>query len=136
MPLPSRGRPADEVLAELGSMASHDVQWREGRVFSLAYSAGPDVHRIAGEALAMYATENGLNTAAFPSLRQLQDDVVGMVAGWVHAPEGAAGVLTTGGTESLLMAVKAAREFGRRAKGIGSPNVVIDRKSTRLNSSH
>ncbi|MFZ9481549.1 MAG: pyridoxal phosphate-dependent decarboxylase family protein [Ilumatobacteraceae bacterium] len=125
MPLPSRGRPADEVLAELRSMSSHDVQWREGRVFSLAYSAGPEVHQIAGEALALYATENGLNTAAFPSLRRLQDDVIGMVSGWVNAPEGAAGVLTTGGTESLLMAVKAAREFGRRTRDIGSPNVVM-----------
>ena len=125
MPLPSRGRPADEVLDELRGLSAHDVRWREGRVFSLAYSAGPDVHRIAGEALALYATENGLNTAAFPSLRRIQDDVVGMVAEWVSAPEGAAGVLTTGGTESLLMAVKAAREFGRRTRSVSTPNVVM-----------
>lgn len=125
MPLPSRGRPADEVLDELRGMSSSDVRWRDGRVFSLAYSAGPDVHHVAGEALALYSTENGLNTAAFPSLRRLQDDVVGMVAQWVHAPEGAAGVLTSGGTESLLMAVKAAREFGRRTRGITSPNIVM-----------
>ena len=125
MPLPSRGRPADEVLAELRAMSDLDVRWKEGRVFSLAYSAGPEVHALAAEALGMYATENGLNTAAFPSLRRMQDDVVGIVSGWVRAPEGAAGVLTTGGTESLLMAVKAAREFGRRTRDERAPNIVM-----------
>jgi len=112
-------------MADLRSMSDRDVRWKDGRVFSLAYSAGPDVHAVAAEALGLYATENGLNTAAFPSLRQIQDDVVGIVGGWVNAPDGAAGVLTTGGTESLLMAVKAAREFGRRTRDEHTPNIVM-----------
>jgi glutamate/tyrosine decarboxylase-like PLP-dependent enzyme len=66
-----------------------------------------------------------LNTDAFPSLRTLQSEVVGFVGDWLHAGDDGAGFMTSGGTESILMAVKAARERGRSEFGIDEPNIVL-----------
>jgi len=125
MSLPKRGRPAEEVLSELERMRSGDVDWRHGRAFSLAYFAGEEVLELAKNAYARFSSENALNTDAFPSLRRIQGDVVAMVADLVHGGESAAGFMTTGGTESLLMAVLAARERGRKEQGISAPEMVL-----------
>lgn len=125
MALPSHGLDRDDVLAQLDGFKVNDVRWRDGHAFTLTYSAGADVLSVAEAAYAKFSSENALNTDAFPSLRRIQNDVVGIVGDWLEAgPEGA-GFMTTGGTESLLMAVKAARERGRKERGIVNPNVVL-----------
>lgn len=125
MPIPESGLPHDEILARLDDLKRHDVRWREGRAFTLAYNAGDDVVRLAEEAYRRFSTENALNTDAFPSLRRIQSDVVGIVGDWLEAGPDGAGFMTTGGTESLLMAVKAARERGRKERDVTTPNVVL-----------
>ncbi|QGG93763.1 pyridoxal phosphate-dependent decarboxylase family protein [Actinomarinicola tropica] len=124
MPLPPHGRPADEVLAELDALQGGDVDWKGGRVFSLAYFAGDEIYGVARAANDRLLSANALNTAAFPSLKQMEADVVATVAGWLGAPEGVAGSMTTGGTESLVLTVLAARERGRQM-GITEPNMVL-----------
>lgn len=125
MSLPSSGLSREDVFARLDEMKRNDVKWRDGRAFTLAYNAGDDVIAVAEEAYRRFSTENALNTDAFPSLRRIQSEVVGIVTDWLEGGDDAAGFMTTGGTESLLMAVKAARERGRREKGIDHPNVVL-----------
>jgi len=116
---------AASIIESLRDMAEHDVQWTSGRVFSLAYDAGSEVRAVADQAYASFSSANALNTDAFPSLRLMQNKVVSIVQQWVHAPPASAGFMTSGGTESILMAVKAARERGRREFGITQPNVVL-----------
>ena len=116
---------AQEVLAEVSAIGQSDLRWKEGRAFSLAYYAGPEVQAVADQAYAMYGSTNGLNADAFPSLKKFQADVVATVNRWVHGDELSAGFMTSGGTESILLAVKAARERGRREFGITQPNVVL-----------
>lgn len=125
MALPPHGISRDDVLAQLDGFKAKDVRWRDGHAFTLAYSAGDDVIAVAEAAYAKFSGENALNTDAFPSLRRIQNDVVGIVGDWLQAGPDGAGFMTTGGTESLLMAVKAARERGRKERGITSPNVVL-----------
>ena len=125
MSLPATGRAAAEVLAELERLRANDVDWRRGRAFSLAYFAGDEVLELAQRAYARFSSENALNTEAFPSLRRIQSEVVGMVAGLVHGDDAAAGFMTSGGTESLLLAVLAAREHGRKERGIERPEMVL-----------
>ena len=125
MSLPEHGRSREAVLADLDAMRAHDVDWRSGRAFTLAYHAGEDVLELQADALVRFMDDNGLNPDAFPSSRQLQSEVVSMTAGLLDAPPDAAGFLTTGGTESLLMAVKAARERGRHERGIDDPEMVL-----------
>lgn len=113
------------MLAHLDALKEHDVRWRDGRAFTLAYYAGPEVAAVADEAHRRFSTDNALNTDAFPSLRTIQAEVVGIVADWLQAGPDAAGFMTSGGTESILMAVKAARERGRAERGVARPNVVL-----------
>jgi sphinganine-1-phosphate aldolase len=124
MVLPPSGRPAADVLAELAARKAHDVRWEEGRAFTLAYHAGPQVLALQRAAYAALSTENALNTDAFPSLRVIQAEVVEMVAAWCDAPE-PAGFMTSGGTESILLAVLAARQRGRAERGVDRPNMVL-----------
>ncbi|MGV0036530.1 MAG: aminotransferase class V-fold PLP-dependent enzyme, partial [Candidatus Azotimanducaceae bacterium WSBS_2022_MAG_OTU7] len=62
---------------------------------------------------------------AFPSLKQMEDEVVGMGLSLLHAPDNAAGSITSGGTDSINMAVKASRDYAIATKGIaGTANIV------------
>jgi sphinganine-1-phosphate aldolase len=124
MPLPTNGRPAAEVLAELDAAQEHDVDWRTGRAFSLVYHAGDDVYDVAKRAYERFLSANALNPAAFPSLRKCQAEVVAVLAELLHGGPEAAGFMTSGGTESILMGVKAARERARE-RGIRAPEMVL-----------
>lgn len=106
-------------------MRTRDVRWREGRAFSLAYNAGPDALAVAEEAYRRFSGENALNTDAFPSLKQIQAEVVAMAGVWLGATPQSAGFMTSGGTESILMAVKAARDRLLALRQIRQPNMVL-----------
>lgn len=120
------GKPIDQVLDDLESFRSHDVRWRDGRCFTLAYSISPEVLSLAEEAYRRYSGENALNTSAFPSLRHMQQDVVDIVSGWVHGDEATAGFMTSGGTESLVLVVRAAQKRAEReGRNLSRMNMVL-----------
>ena len=120
------GRPVDDVLAEMESMRTRDVRWRDGRAFTLAYNAGPEAVALAEEAYRRFSGENALNTDAFPSLRRMQNDVVARALSWAGSDGDAAGFMTSGGTESLILAVRAAiKRAGREGRVLTRPNVVL-----------
>ena len=124
--LPSHGLSKDTILSEMQAARDHDVQWRNGQVFSLVFSAGDEVNDVAKTAYTTFFSENGLNPTAFPSLRKFETEVVAMVAGLVGGDGATAGNMTTGGTESLLMAMLDAREWGRAHKPkVHMPEVVL-----------
>jgi len=123
--LPKNGRSATEVFESLESMRIDDVRWREGRAFSLAYNAGPDALAVAEEAYRRFSGENALSTNAFPSLKRIQNEVVTMAGEWLGATVESAGFMTSGGTESILMAVKAARDRLLKEHNVTEPNIVM-----------
>ncbi len=130
--LPAHGVDAEQVLATMAGLRVDDRDWRGGRVFSLVYSAGEDVHRLLEQAATLYSAENALNTAVFPSLGRMQQDIVSIATGLLggdHLPagesDGVRGFLTSGGTESLLQATKTARDWGRQRRRVEQPNMVL-----------
>jgi len=123
--IPASGLSAQSIVTSFDEMSAHDVQWRDGKAFSLAYNAGPEVLAVAEEAYRRFSGANALNTAAFPSLRQMQGEVIEMAGVWLGSPATAAGYFTSGGTESILMAVKAARDQFRTEASITHPNIVL-----------
>jgi glutamate/tyrosine decarboxylase-like PLP-dependent enzyme len=125
MALPEQGMGKDEVVAALLATRRHDVRWQNGRTFGMVYDGGESLHELLDEVAPLFLHDNALNTLAFPSLGKLQKDVVDIVADLLHGGPDAAGFMTSGGTESILMAVKAARERGRRERGIERPNLVV-----------
>jgi sphinganine-1-phosphate aldolase len=124
MPLPAQGMSRDEIVAALTAKRANDVRWQEGRTFGMVYDAGPEAHEVLETVATMFLHDNALNTMAFPSLGQIQSEVVGITADLLHG-DGAAGFLTSGGTESILMAVKAARERARKERGITEPEMIV-----------
>jgi glutamate/tyrosine decarboxylase-like PLP-dependent enzyme len=124
MGLPEVGMAKDDILAELRARKADDVDWLSGRCFSLVYDGGDEVRDVARAAVELYLEDNALNTRAFPSLGSLQSDILRACADLCHGPE-AAGALTAGGTESILMAVKAARERGRVERGVTEPEMIL-----------
>ncbi len=125
MDLPAQGRPVPDVLADLRAKRSDDVAWSEGRTFGMVYDGGPTVHEVIDGAARLFLHDNALNTQAFPSLGAIQSEVVGWTAALLHGPESAAGFLTSGGTESILCAVLAARERAERERNIHQPEMVV-----------
>lgn len=120
-----QGRSVEAVIAELESKRQDDVKWSEGRAFGMVYDGGPSVHEVAERAARLYLHENALNTQAFPSLGQIQSEVVRWTAELLHGPDTAAGFLSSGGTESILCAVLAARERAAAERGISAGEIVL-----------
>ena len=122
---PPTGSPVDEVVRELGSKKDGDVRWAEGRTFGLVFDGGDEVREVAERAARLFLHENALNTYAFPSLGEIQSELCGWTAELLHGPAGTAGFLTSGGTESILCAVEAARERARSERSVVDPEIVL-----------
>ena len=116
--LPKQKQDQDAILDEMRKLRSEDVKWKEGKVFSLVYHH-EELKQFIQEAHNIYLAANGLNPTAFNSLRKFETEVVSMGCSIFNGGDEATGCMTSGGTESILMTVKAAREWGRKHK----PNV-------------
>ena len=110
MRIPEQGLAADEVLSRLESYRAHDVTWRDGRTFAYVYDAGVEIEALCKKAYVSYLSDNALDPTAFPSLLRLENEVVAMMASHLNAGEAAVGSFTSGGTESIFLAVKTARD--------------------------
>ncbi|WP_017604374.1 pyridoxal phosphate-dependent decarboxylase family protein [Nocardiopsis alkaliphila] len=110
-PLPEEGRSTDELLAELSRLREGDLPVREGKVAAYVYDPGRPEVREAGHRAYMEMVEvNGLDPTAFPSTVALERRVVAAVASALGGNESTPGIFTSGGTESIMLAVKAARD--------------------------
>jgi len=125
LPLPRSSQTHDDVLARMRAMRASDANWRGGRTFSLVYFGGEELKRFLEAAYTEFMSENGLSPLAFQSLRRFEAEVVSMACTLFHGNAETAGTMTSGGTESLLMAMKTAREWGRAERGITAPEVVL-----------
>lgn len=129
MSVPVDGLPWEAIEARMAAMAAGDVKWRDGRAAVYVFNAGEDVGRVKRAAYALFSEENGLGPGAFPSLAQMEREVVRFGLELLNAPDGAAGAMTSGGTESIFLALKAARETARAAGKAGRLNVVLPRSA-------
>ncbi|WP_033221638.1 pyridoxal phosphate-dependent decarboxylase family protein [Kitasatospora phosalacinea] len=121
--LPDAGRPAEELLAELRALTAADLPTRGGRTTAYTYDAGrPEVRAAAEGAYLAMLEVNGLDPTAFPSIVALERRVVGAVAARLGGDGATPGIFTSGGTESILLAVKAARDAG---PGVAEPEIVV-----------
>ncbi|RYF17747.1 MAG: aspartate aminotransferase family protein [Comamonadaceae bacterium] len=123
--LPQHGRPRDEVLADLQRFAADDPDYKSGRLWSLVYWLDEAHDDFLGEAYQSFSSANGLNPTAFKSLKRLETEIISAVAGLLHGPEETCGVVTSGGTESCLLAVKTYRDMARARRGVKHPEMVL-----------
>ncbi len=124
--LPSKGESAEQILDAMRASQQQDVNWHDGRVWSLVFHARDDVSELLREAYSLFLPTNGLNPTAFPSLQKFEAEVVAMTASLLGAGEAVVGNMTSGGTESILMAVKTARDWARVQKpDIDTPEMIL-----------
>ncbi|GGO61386.1 pyridoxal phosphate-dependent decarboxylase family protein [Nonomuraea cavernae] len=119
MNLPETGATVEELLAEVARLKEHDLPVRGGQVTAYVYDTGRgEVHEAAARAYFEMLEVNCLDPTAFPSIVEMEKQVVGAVADLLG---GGHGIFTSGGTESIMLAVKAARDAAGRER----PNLVL-----------
>ncbi len=124
--LPAQGMPAEELLQAMRDMKAQDANWRGGRTWSLVYYAGDEHTRVIQDAYNLFFMENALNPTAFPSLQRMENDVVAITASLLGGNDETAGTMTSGGTESILLAVKTYRDWARAMHPeITAPEMVL-----------
>lgn len=124
--IPAMGMDRATLLHELQAAREHDTEWQQGRAFCLVYHPGRERAALIQEAYSMFFSENALNPSAFPSLRRFESEVVAMTANLFNADEDVEGTMSSGGTESILLAVKTAREWARTHKpAVREPEVIV-----------
>ena len=124
--LPAKGHSTEDVLGTLRQLREGDVDWEGGKVWSLVFHPGDELADVVKEAYSMFFSENALNPTAFPSLKAMEQEVIGMTATLLGGDEEVVGNFTTGGTESILMAVKTARDWARVARPKATrPEIVL-----------
>jgi len=126
MEIPKKGRSKEEILKILESYKGDDLDWQSGRVFGYVYDPGEKARDVINQAYTMYLSENALDPLTFPSLLRLENELVGMTAGLLRADENVVGNFTSGGTESLILAVKTARNWARATRPhIKAPEMIL-----------
>lgn len=127
MRIPPKGRTREDVLEELQSFGTEDLQTKGGRTWAYVYDSGRNqVDQVAKEAYMMYLGQNALDPTAFPSTRKLEVALSRMAAAHLGGDESTVGNFTSGGTESCLLAVKTARDYARKRKpAVTAPEMVL-----------
>jgi glutamate/tyrosine decarboxylase-like PLP-dependent enzyme len=121
--LPAQGRSPADLLAELTALTAADLPTRGGRTTAYVYDSGRAEVRAAAEAAYLAMLEvNGLDPTAFPSIVALERQVVGATAARLGGDDSTPGIFTSGGTESIILAVKAARDA---RPDVTAPEIVV-----------
>ncbi len=124
-PMPDIGQGGPQILKELDSFKEHDPNYKDGRVWSLVYYLDEDHSDFLKESYHKFACENGLNPTAFKSLKRFETEVISATADILNGTKDVCGVVTSGGTESCLMAVKTYRDLAADKRGVKYPEMII-----------
>jgi glutamate/tyrosine decarboxylase-like PLP-dependent enzyme len=129
--LPERGVSREEVLAQLHAMATEeDSFWETGKCSGTMYCGDHDHYHFMNEAFGLFAHVNVLQRDMCPSATKFEAEIISMTLGLhggdvaVEAGDDPCGLVTTGGTGSILHAVLAYREHAKLARGVTRPNVI------------
>ena len=121
-----KGFSHEEVLNELMNFTENDVDWRTGKVMTGLYDPGKDAHNLAVEAYTRFLPQNALYVNMYPSIGKLEKDVVTSVTELLRGDDEVVGNMTSGGTESILMATKTARDWARENRPqVKEPEMVL-----------
>jgi sphinganine-1-phosphate aldolase len=111
--LPLKGRTAESIFADLNNFKTNDVPWASGRAFAYVYEPPADAKSVISQAFVSYLSENVLDPTSFPSVLTMERALISMVANLLGGNEKTVGNITSGGTESIILALKSARDWFR-----------------------
>lgn len=99
------------------------TRWEDGHVSGAVYHGGSDLIKLQAEAFEKFIVANPIHPDVFPGVRKMEAEIVAMVLAMYNAPNGAAGVTTSGGTESILMACLSARQKAYQERSVTEPEM-------------
>lgn len=124
--LPKEGWSEETVRKELDTLANMDhTRWEDGFVSGAVYHGGDELIKLQTEAFGKFTVANPIHPDVFPGVRKMEAEIVAMVLAMFNAPPGAAGVTTSGGTESILMACLSARQKAYAERGVTEPEMYV-----------
>jgi sphinganine-1-phosphate aldolase len=130
--LPAQGVETEDIIAEMTELAAHERErWQEGYVSGAVYHGEPEHVDLLSRVYALHSQSNPLHADVWPSVSKFEAEIVSMTAGLLggstrprSAGERVCGTVTSGGTESILLAMKAYRDQARARRGIVHPEIV------------
>ncbi|KAF2723999.1 PLP-dependent transferase [Polychaeton citri CBS 116435] len=124
--LPQQGWDQEKVREELEKLAGmKHTRWEDGRVSGAVYHGGSELSELQAVAFQKFGVSNPIHPDVFPGVRKMEAEVVAMTLRLFNAPEDGAGVTTSGGTESIIMAVLAARQKAYSERGVRHPEMIL-----------
>ena len=132
--LPLTGRSREEVLKELQALqAQEEARWREGKVSGAVYNGDEGHIDFLNRVYSFHSQSNPLHADLWPSATKFEAEVIAMTASMLGAEAANAGrpaadhicgSMSSGGTESIMLAIKTYRDWAREKKGITKPEMV------------
>jgi len=126
MKLPAEGWSREKILSELEKYKCGDVSLEGGRVFAYGFHADAETEATTRDVYMSMVSRNAIDPTSFPSLLRIENDVVRILADLLQGDDEVVGNVTSGGTESILLAVKTARDKARAERpDIAEPSMVL-----------
>jgi glutamate/tyrosine decarboxylase-like PLP-dependent enzyme len=123
--MPQTGTSEQEILSQLEAFKAEDPEYKNGRLWSLVYYIDEAHQQLLKDSYFKYSSENGLNPTAFKSLKKLENEIISATASILNATDEVCGVVTSGGTESCLLAVKTYRDMAKDQRRVKKPEMII-----------
>jgi len=124
--IPAKGISKEEIFERMEAYRAGDMNWRDGRTWAYVYDPGPEAEKVIKQAYMMFLTENALDPTVFPSALRFENELVAMATAHLNGDDEVVGNFTSGGTESIMLAVKTARDYFRaRRPEIREPEIVL-----------
>jgi sphinganine-1-phosphate aldolase len=132
--LPEKGRAQDEIFSELSLMAEEEnAKWKTGKVSGTFYHAGEAHREYLNKAFSLFSHVNTLQFDLCPSMFKMESEILSMTAKMLHGDAAKAhnptdevrGTMTSGGSESIMMAMKTYRDWAKAEKGIDAPEIIM-----------
>jgi sphinganine-1-phosphate aldolase len=132
--IPEKGRNKDDILNELSVLAEEEnTKWQSGQVSGTLYHAGDDHRKFLNKVFSLFSHENTLQFDLCPSMFKMESEIISMTAKMLNADavqvnnsqDQVCGTVTSGGTESIIMAMKVYRDWAREEKGISEPEIIM-----------
>lgn len=127
---PEKGLRYDEIIASINTRKKMDAEWRNGKTFGYVYQPDEDLTRLLKDVYDLFFFYNALNITLFPSLVTFENETISMVRDLLNGDRNICGNITSGGTESIFMAVKSARDKAKlEHPEISQPVMIIPRSA-------
>jgi sphinganine-1-phosphate aldolase len=132
--IPEKGKDQEEIFKELQIMSDEEnAKWKNGRVSGTFYHASDDHRAFLNKVFSFFSHVNTIQFDLCPSMARFESEIISMTAKMLHAdavkaynPDDAVcGTVTSGGSESIAMAMKVYRDKARTEKGITTPEIIM-----------